>query len=116
MIRLVNLAAILITLTASYALYRMKYEATDYSRQVIDLREEIAAERDLINVLEAEWSYLNEPQRIQRLADQYLELQTLDARQIVTFQELGSRIGFRDDIGMAQSSGDITGSISSGTD
>jgi cell division protein FtsL len=116
MIRLVNLAAILITLTASYALYRMKYEATDYSRQVTNLREEIAAERDLINVLKAEWSYLNEPQRIQRLADQYLELQTLDARQIVTFQELGNRIGFRDDIGMAQSSEDITGSIPSGAD
>ena len=116
MIRLVNLAAILITLTASYALYRVKYEATDYSRQVTGLREEIAAERDLINVLKAEWSYLNEPQRIQRLADQYLELQALDARQIVTFQELSERTSFREDLGMAQSSEDITGSISSGAE
>ncbi len=116
MIRFVNLAAIFITLTASYALYHVKYEATDYSRQVTDLREEIAVERDLVNVLKAEWSSLNEPQRIQRLADQYLELQTLDARQIVTFQALGNRIGVPEDIGLAQSSGEITGSISSGTD
>ena len=114
MIRIVNLAAIVITLTASYGLYRVKYEATDYSRQVTGLRESIAVEHDLINVLKAEWNYLNEPQRIQRLADQYLDLKSLDAHQIVTFQELASRIGDRERIEAELSSGEITGSVSSG--
>jgi cell division protein FtsL len=91
MIRVVNLVAVMVALLTSFALYRVKYEASDYAGQVAELRQEISAERERVNVLKAEWSYLNQPDRIQRLAERYLELQSLDARQIVTFRDLPER-------------------------
>ncbi|MBZ0216742.1 MAG: hypothetical protein K8F25_09335 [Fimbriimonadaceae bacterium] len=91
MIRVVNFVAIMFMVLASFALYRVKYETKDYAQQVSDLREQIKAERSAINVLKAEWTVLNEPERVQRLAKRYLELQSMDVHQIVTFRELPGR-------------------------
>lgn len=116
MMRLINLAAILVVLAASYALYVVKYEATDYSRQVSNLRSEIEAERDNINVLKAEWSFLTQPQRIQRLADRYLELDTLKAEQILTIEEFRNRFGAVADADREAVTGTISNSANSGAD
>ena len=91
MIRVVNFVAILFMVLASFALYRVKYETKDYAQEVSNLRAEIRTERSAINVLKAEWTVLNEPERVQRLAERYLELKSMDVHQIVTFQELPGR-------------------------
>ncbi len=111
MFRFINLAAIAITLIAAIVLFRVKYEATDFAGEVAKLRTGIASERAQINVLKAEWNFLNEPRRIQRLADQYLDLQNMDAHQIVTFQELSARLGRQESIRVERSSDEFTGSI-----
>ncbi|MBL4757842.1 MAG: hypothetical protein JKY32_09485 [Rhizobiales bacterium] len=111
MFRFINLAAIAITLVAAVLLFRVKYEATDFASEVAKLRTDIVSERAQINVLKAEWNFLNEPRRIQRLADQYLDLQNMDAHQIVTFQELSARLGRQESLQVERSLDEFTGSV-----
>ncbi len=109
MIRVVNFVAILFMVLASFALFRVKYETKDYARQVADLRAEIKAERSAINVLKAEWIVLNEPDRVQRLAERYLELQSMNVHQIVTFEELPGRANSSGNFGVEKPVGGFAG-------
>jgi hypothetical protein len=60
------LAAALVAAMAFWA-YRVNYETQTALDRVDALRAEIARERDAIRVLEAEWAWLNAPERLQRL-------------------------------------------------
>jgi hypothetical protein len=42
--------------------------------QLVHIKHEIAANRDSIRVLNAEWSLLNQPSRLEQLAKRYLDL------------------------------------------
>lgn len=91
MIRVVNLIAVMITILTSFALYRVKYEASASAGQVARLRAEIAEEQKTVAILKAEWSHLNQPARLQELSSRYLDLKPIDVHQIVTFQDLPQR-------------------------
>jgi hypothetical protein len=91
MIRAVNLISVAIIIVVSVALYHIKYETSATARQVVELREQVAAERDLVSVLRAEWSHLNQPARLQDLAMRHLQLVPITVDQMVTLQELPAR-------------------------
>lgn len=91
MIRIVHLLAVAIVIFASFALYRVKYEAGEQARELAQLNGEIAREKDALALLKAEWSHLNRPARLQELADKYLELEAAAVEHIVTMQELPDR-------------------------
>lgn len=91
MIRVVHLLAVAIVIFASFALYRVKYEAGEQARELARLNAEIAQEKDAMAVLKAEWSHLNRPARLQELADKYLELAPTGVQHIVTMQDLPDR-------------------------
>jgi hypothetical protein len=65
-------AAALVALVAFWA-YKVNYAAQGALERVADLRAEIARERESIAVLEAEWAYLNAPERLERLVRQHGE-------------------------------------------
>jgi len=109
MIRIVSLSVIMVMILASFVLYRMKYETKDTARQVAQLRAEIKAERSAINILKAEWTVLNEPERVQRLSERYLDLMAMDAHQIVTFRELPGRSGNNGNFGLEKPVGGFAG-------
>ena len=56
----------LVVATAFWS-YRMTYRTQDAFDQVAELRREITREREAIAVLEAEWAWLNSPERIAAL-------------------------------------------------
>jgi hypothetical protein len=62
------LAAAVVAAMAFWA-YRVNYDTQAALDRVDALRAEIARERDAIRVLEAEWAWLNAPERLQRLVD-----------------------------------------------
>ncbi|MDP2621934.1 MAG: hypothetical protein Q8P46_17445 [Hyphomicrobiales bacterium] len=109
MIRIVNLVAIMAVILSSFALYRVKYEAVSDAKKVAALRAEIAAEEDTIAVLNAEWSHLNQPGRLQGLSDRYLDLKPVDVHQIITLQDLPQRPSEPDPYGDARSLGGFAG-------
>jgi hypothetical protein len=59
-------AAVLVVVSATWA-YRVNYATQEAMGRLDDLRQEIADEREAIAVLNAEWAYLNRPDRLQAL-------------------------------------------------
>jgi hypothetical protein len=60
-------AAMLVVVSATWA-YRVNYATQEAMGRLDELRQEIAREREAIAVLNAEWAYLNRPDRLQALA------------------------------------------------
>ncbi|NVO12581.1 MAG: hypothetical protein HXX10_00950 [Rhodoplanes sp.] len=89
--RLLNLiVAVLLVVAAAYV-YKIKFEATIEAERVAKLRTEIARERNSAAALRAEAAKLENPGRIQALAQRHLKLQLLDPAQIDTFDALPAR-------------------------
>lgn len=94
MVRYLNIFFLFLVVVGAAALYDMKLGAKDSASRVAELQREIEAEEEAIRQLKAEWSVLNQPDRLQRLVERYndvLKLQPLDARQIVSADELPAR-------------------------
>src|SRR5690606_10074451 len=85
MIRFINLLLVMAVIGLSVGLYDIKYRAESADRHARQLEQRIAKEQEAIRVLRAEWSYLNQPERLQELASRYTELKPLTAEQIGSF-------------------------------
>ena len=68
MLRFVNICLVLGLVALAYVIYEVKYQARALDEEIAGLSKEIEAERDGVAVLRAEWSLLNRPERIERLA------------------------------------------------
>ena len=88
MIRVINLLLVAAVIGLSVGLYDIKYRAEGADRQASRLAAQIAVEQEAIRVLRAEWSYLNQPERLQELAARYTALKPLTARQIGEFEDV----------------------------
>jgi cell division protein FtsL len=88
MMRVINFLLILAVIGLSVGLYDIKYKAEEAVRHARQLEQRIASEQEAIRVLRAEWSYLNQPERLQELASRYTALQPLGAGQIGSFEDV----------------------------
>ncbi|MDC9701557.1 MAG: hypothetical protein PSN37_04980 [Alphaproteobacteria bacterium] len=88
MFRVMNCFAVLTIIFSSFFLYHIKSEARRDAALLVTLREDIRKEQEMINVLKAEWSHLDQPRRLQDLAGRYLDLRLLDAHQIIALKDL----------------------------
>ena len=73
---------------AAFGLYIVKYAVADLQRDVNNVRQEVKAERESLHLLNAEWAYLNRPERLRALASDHLPLVALDSRQIGEIRSL----------------------------
>ncbi|PWB81638.1 MAG: hypothetical protein C3F11_14770 [Methylocystaceae bacterium] len=99
MLRFLNVVAILALVGSAVYAYSIKYQTILRAEQINKMKHEAKAERDAIAVLRAEWSFLTRPERVQQLADKYLDLQPLTVGQIVTAQSLPEKPERTDSIG-----------------
>jgi cell division protein FtsL len=90
-IRPVTVVSVLGACAVGLGLYLVAYEVGGLKDELSTVNREIAAEREAIHVLNAEWSLLNDPARLRRLAERYLGLEPVDAKQIQTFDALPYR-------------------------
>lgn len=88
MLRFVNICLVLGLVSLAYVIYQVKYEARSLDEQIALLHKEIEQERDGLAVARAEWSLLNRPERIQRLAKKYLKLNPANPQQLVILDEV----------------------------
>ncbi len=88
MLRFVTIFFAILVIGVSAGLYHVKYSFDRMERQALVLKSEIASEREAIRILEAEWSVLNRPARLQSLTDRFLDLKPVEAVQIVGFDDL----------------------------
>lgn len=85
MIRFMNLntAFLALTLLVAYGTYHVKYDAQRSAKEIKAIDRQIEQEKQRVRVLAADWTLLNEPARLQRLAARHLALAPVDATQIV---------------------------------
>lgn len=89
--RLSTVAWIMMFGVGALALYLVKYQAQDVKRDVVSLRYELQQERESIRLLQAEWAYLNRPDRLRTLASRYLKLSPYDATRLSSLTSVPMR-------------------------
>lgn len=92
MIRFGLVIWLIVATGVAVGLYHINYEVKSLEEELEAVRSEIEAERERLHVLEAEWSYLNQPARLARLARKHLDMDTIQPEQIVRIDQLPPRI------------------------
>lgn len=60
-----------------FGLFQVKYKVYNLKRDLMEINRQLAADKDSIRVLKAEWAYLNKPERIQQLSGKYLQMDNI---------------------------------------
>jgi cell division protein FtsL len=106
-----NACLMLVVLVSGFFLYSLEHSTRGYERQIAKLKSGISEERESIKVLGAEWSSLTRPDRLQKLAQENLKLQTVTASQFVSEDELAERVPAEPIIMLEEKGKDVIGDI-----
>jgi cell division protein FtsL len=90
-IRLLNICIIAALVAAAAHVYKIKFDSTRAAERLAKARGEIRRENDMIAILRAEYSKLDNHARIQELSKRYLKLQAIDPRQFDRLDRLPER-------------------------
>ena len=85
--RILNAVLLIVMIVGAGITYDMKHRAEEAASNVARLQAAIAAEKDAISVLRAEWSMLTQPSRLQGIVTRYsdhFDLQPFAASQIAS--------------------------------
>ena len=74
-----------------WGVYQVKYEVQRLETKLVRLNRTIVADQEMIQVLSAEWSYLNQPQNLEVLSRRWLELEPLTGKQFTTIEQIPMR-------------------------
>lgn len=80
--RLSTIAWMCCLAVAAFGLYMVKYRVQAIQEQIAQKTRALEEEREHLRVIAAEWAYLNRPDRLQALAEKYLELKPLGGVQL----------------------------------
>ncbi|MCA1972659.1 MAG: hypothetical protein LDL44_07450, partial [Caenispirillum sp.] len=91
MIRAATLVWAVLAIAVGVGLFMLKYEVQGLEDELTRLNREIRSDRAAVHVLEAEWSYLNDPARLRDLASRHLGMAPLAPDQVSTVAQLPLR-------------------------
>ncbi len=91
--RLVWLVMIAVSIVG---LFQVKHAVYNLKRDIEEASRQLDAERESINVLRAEWSYLTQPDRLRTLAQQHLGLQSVALAQVIPLNYDATNMAFID--------------------
>lgn len=74
-------ALIALGITA-YGMLHVKQQVQLLTRDLIEVKRQIAKDKEALHILQAEWAYLNQPERLKFLADEYLNMRYTEANQV----------------------------------
>jgi hypothetical protein len=69
-------------------LYTVKYKVQAVKAEVAATERKLLEEKRNLRVLEAEWSYLNRPERLAQLSQKYLKLDSVSGIQLADYNRL----------------------------
>lgn len=92
MLKIINTILVVTLLGAAFVVYSLEYSIREGERDIALAKKKTKKAEETIRLLNAEWSLLSRPERLQRLAIEHLKLQPAAARQIVSVKTLASRI------------------------
>jgi hypothetical protein len=94
MMRWLQIVSVVAAATAAIVVFQVKYRAEAVAEQAAELERELDREKETLSLLEAEWSLLIQPARVQELIERHaeaLKLQPLDPAQITEIENLPMR-------------------------
>jgi len=92
MIRPLTFIALLLAAASGLYVYQTKHRAEVLDTKIALTLRQVAAARERIGMLNAEWAWLNEPERLSQLAAQHLDLQPLNPAHYVSFADLAAHL------------------------
>ena len=92
MLKIINAFLVMTVLVSGYALYGLEHATRGEERRIAVTRQKIDEAREAIKLLKAEWSSLTRPERIQKLAEQNLNLEPTRAQQFVSLDDLLTKV------------------------
>ncbi len=81
------------TLIVGLVLFQLKYKVVSLEQRHQRVKKAIHENQEAIHVLRAEWAHLNDPGRLQRLSQKYLEIHSLKSHQLVSFADVATSNG-----------------------
>jgi len=94
MMRWLQVVSVVAAAGAAIFVFHVKYRAEAVAQQAAELQRSLDKENETVSLLEAEWSLLIQPARIQELVERHadlLKLQPLDPAQITRIENLPLR-------------------------
>jgi hypothetical protein len=91
MLRILHIGVLAALVLAAADVYKIKFDSTLQAERVAKLRAEIRRERDAVAALRAEWTALDNPDRIQALARRHLPLKPIEVTQFDSLDQLPDR-------------------------
>jgi len=82
MIRPTSFILMVLAAAAGGALFQVAFEVSELDDELARLNHDIRTDRDAIHVLRAEWSFLNQPERLEELTLRHLDLRPVSGAQI----------------------------------
>lgn len=74
-IRLSTILSLMLAVGAGFVLFQTSQNVQQAENNLHNVQTALAKEQDAMRVLEAEWDYLNRPDRLEELASQYLKME-----------------------------------------
>ena len=81
--RPLTIGALTLAVGVAYGLYELSYEVQQLEADLTRLNRQLLEAQDAVQVLHAEWAYLNRPQSLQRLSAKHLDLAPIEPHQVV---------------------------------
>jgi cell division protein FtsL len=96
-VRQATVLCLLLAIALAVVLLTVTHRVQGLEEELGSLRTGITAEQQKIHVLQAEFSFLAEPERLRRLASAHLGLVPIEPGQLVTFATLDDLLNMRAD-------------------
>jgi cell division protein FtsL len=81
-----------VAVAAGIGLYHAKYRVLALESELAQVQQHIQRDREAIHVLKAEWSFLNEPDRLAELARRSLEMAPVAGSQLATIADVPEKL------------------------
>jgi hypothetical protein len=92
MMRFGTVLTLSLAIAAGIGLFYAKHRVQALEEELAGLQQRILADREAIHVLKAEWSFLNDPDRLADLARRHLEMAPVAGAQLATIDDVPEKL------------------------
>ena len=111
MFKLFNAILVCTVLVSAFVLYSLEHSTRALERSVAKTEKQIIDEHERIRLLNAEWAGLTKPDRLQKIAEEQLHLQTLKAQQFISPTEIAPKVPQTPPVKLEAQSSDVIGDM-----